>query len=168
LPAQTLKWIPSGDAGSFATLDMMRRLANAALTDPVVVKTARSAIAVAGPRDRDEHARAIKRYMQESFQFVSDPRGVETLSTPRAMLLDIQRRGMAQGDCDEAAILAAALGKAVGLRAQYVVVGFYRRGAPFVHVFTILRGTTGWLSLDVTRPMRPDLPPVTRRKHVEV
>lgn len=160
--------IGAGDIGTAATLRKMRQLVNASLTDPVVVQTARSLAAQTFPRDRDSQAQLIKEYLSEHFYFVADPRGVELLTTPRFMLQDIAKRNIATGDCDEAAILGAALGKAIGLPARFVVLGFGVVGASFAHVYTILRGGSRWFSLDVTKPQRGPFPPVTRQATVEV
>jgi len=64
------------------------------------------------------------------------------------------QRGVAQVDCDDVAMLGAALGKAVGLRARFVAVAFGPRGAPYRHVWAELGPRTNnvWLDMDTTRP----------------
>lgn len=158
--------IPSGVAGPRVTLGRMKQLVNQSLTDPVVIQAARSVVALEMPRDKDSHARAVKAYLVDHFQFIPDPRGVEALATPRIMLDRLRTGYFVQGDCDEAAILGAAMGKAIGLRAVFVALGFIPR-APLSHVYTILRGATGWLSLDVTKPQRP-LPAAVQQFCMEV
>lgn len=160
--------IAGGDLGSFQTTGKMRGLVNGALTDPLVIETARSVVTFCNSRDYDCRAQQIRSWLAEHFQFINDPYGVELLSTPRYLLNAIATRGYAQGDCDDVSILAATLGKAVGLRAKFVLVGFEGPRAPFRHVFTILRGSKSWYSMDVTKPQRPDLPKVTRAQEVEV
>ena len=160
--------IAGGDLGSFQTVAKMRQLVNASLADPAVIETARSVVALCVPRDYDCRAQAIRTWLADHFQFESDPRGVELVASPRYMLEQIARRYYVQGDCDDAAVLGAALGKAVGLKAQFVIVGFNRQGAPFSHVFAILRGSSRWFSLDVTRPARGPFPTVARTHSVGV
>lgn len=157
-----------GDSGTAQTVAQMRNLVNSSLTDPVVVATARALAAAAQVRDTDGQAENIKTYLMDHFQFVRDPSGVELLSTPRFMLDSITARMYAQGDCDEAAILAAALGKAIGLRARFILLGFSGSTGPLAHVFTLLRGRSAWHNLDVTRPQMGYTPTASRVQEVEV
>ncbi|MEE8177710.1 MAG: hypothetical protein V3T65_06925 [Acidobacteriota bacterium] len=68
------------------------------------------------------------------------------------MLEDMQRWGAAQVDCDDAAVLSAALGKAVGLKPRFVVLGFEGPTGPYRHVYTELFDGVAWTEMDVTRP----------------
>lgn len=163
--------IASGDRGALQTLNTMRALVNASLTDPLIIEAARSIVRMLPPRDYDGHAGAVRAYLQEHFQFVQDPNGVEMLSTPRYLLTQVNRRYFVQGDCDDAAILGAALAKAIGLRARFVIVAFFTPAAPFTHVFTIVKGaSSGWRDLDTTRAARyrGTSPTVTRNFEMEV
>jgi transglutaminase-like putative cysteine protease len=160
--------IAGGDLGALQTISRMRQLVNSSLTDPAVIQTARSVVALCPPRDINCRAQSIREWLSDHFQFENDPRGVELITTPRYLLDRIAARYYAQGDCDDAAILGAALGKAVGLRARFVILGFHRPAAPYSHVFTILRGAGVWHSLDVTKPARGPFPPVSRSSQVEV
>lgn len=164
----SVKRIAGGDLGSFQTISQMRQLVNASLVDPVVIETARSIVVACPSRDLTCRAVAVRDWLADHFQFIHDPNGVELLSSPRYMLDKIAARGYAQGDCDDVAILGAALGKAVGLRARFVLAGFEGPRGPFRHVFCILRGLDSWYSLDVTKPQRPMLPIVNRTEQREV
>lgn len=157
-----------GDFGTSQTVSAMRRVVNTSLTDAVVVQTARSLAASTFARDTDGQILAIRMFLQDHFQFVRDPSGVELLATPRSMLDAIHQRGVATGDCDEAAILGAALGKAIGLQARFILLGFQGAAGPLTHVYAALRGRSKWTNLDVTKPARGPFPPVTRRATVEV
>lgn len=161
--------IAGGTLGSFQTLAHMRALVRQALADPLVIETAREIVQALPARDADAHALAIREYLSEHLQFIPDPRGQETTATPRYLLTAIGRHYVVQGDCDDAAVLGAALTKAIGLRARFVVLGFFRPNAPFTHVFTAVRGRTRWWDLDTTRAARRLVQaPVTRVHHVEV
>lgn len=164
-----MKLLPmaAGDIGTAQTVHHMKKLVNQSLTDPVVVQTARGIALQYYQRDKDAQAQGIRSFMQDHFQFINDPRGVELLVTPRAMLDTITKRYVVSGDCDEAAILGAALGKAIGLQAQFALLAFEGRRS-YAHVYAILRGTSGWVSLDTTRPLRGPFPPVMRQTTVEV
>jgi transglutaminase-like putative cysteine protease len=157
----------AGDIGTAQTVHKMKQLVNKSLTDPVVIQTARGIALQYYQRDKDAQAQGIRSFMQEHFQFINDPRGVELLVTPRAMLDTIAKRYVVSGDCDEAAILGAALGKAIGLQARFALLAFQGRGS-YAHVYAILRGTSGWVSLDTTRPLRGPFPAVMRQTTVEV
>jgi transglutaminase-like putative cysteine protease len=134
----------------------MRRLANAALVDPVVIETARRIVEDAGVLGRNEGGKfnAIREWLLAHVQFLPDPVGVELLATPRYMLDTIRRAQFVSGDCDDAAILGAALGKAVGLRAKYRALAFGARSRPFSHVYTLLLVRGQWANLDTTRSTR--------------
>lgn len=160
--------ILTGDIGTAQTIAKMRQLVNRSLTDSTVIQAARNIAMQFYPRDFDSQARGIKNFLTEHFQFVNDPRGVELLVPPRAMLDTISKRHVVTGDCDEAAILGAALGKAIGLQSRFVLLGFQGKVGSYAHVYTILRGTSGWIPLDVTRPLRGPFPSVMRQTTVEV
>lgn len=163
--ASTLQqMIFGGDLGAMQTLGRMRRLVNQSLADPLVIETARSIVENAGLQGRDELGKylAIRDWMEEHLAFMPDPLGVELLSTPRYMLDRIRRTQFVSGDCDDAAILGAALGKAVGLRAKFRALGFVSPRRPFQHVYTLLLINGRWANLDTTRSQRFDPPPPAR------
>lgn len=148
-----------GDYGSQQTLQKMRSLVNASLSVPVVVETANSIAATVPPRDYLALAHAIRAWLQRNFHFVRDPVGVELLRDPVYQIRQWTTNGYISGDCDDAAVLGAALGKANGIGARFVAVGF-APGGPLLHVYTILTGRRDGgigslgpgVDLDVTRP----------------
>lgn len=152
--------ISSGDYGSRQTLDRMAALVNASLSVPLVIETANGIAATVPPRDYYAIAQAIRAWLTRRFRFVRDPVGVELLRDPEYQLRQWMTNGYITGDCDDAAILGAALGKAVGIGGKFVAVGF-RPGGPLVHVFTVLTGRASGgigslgsgVDLDVTRPV---------------
>ena len=109
---------------------------------------------VAGMPDGFEQATAIRDYLHNRVEFLRDPDGVEMLHGPVWQIQQIRRNGTVQVDCDDVAMLSAALGKAVGLRARFVVVGFDSRKSPYRHVWTELspRNMPAWVDMDITRP----------------
>jgi transglutaminase-like putative cysteine protease len=160
--------LAGGDLGAWQTLRKMRALVNASLTDPVVVAAAKEAVAACAAGDYECNAFQVGYWLGERFQFVRDPVDVELLHEPRYMLDAITSRGFFQGDCDDAAVLGAALGKAIGLRARLRAIGFDKVG-PFSHVIADVRTPRGWVQLDVTRPAQFDrLPVIARRLLMEV
>jgi transglutaminase-like putative cysteine protease len=159
MPVVTRATIAFGDYGSQQTLQRMRDLVNSSLSVPLVVETANGIAAMVAPRDYLGIAQAIRGWMQRNFHFVRDPVGVELLRDPVYLLQQWQQTGRIFGDCDDAAVLGAALGKANGIGARFVAVGF-QAGGPLLHVFTVLTGKRdsgmgslgAGVDLDITRP----------------
>lgn len=141
--------IPSGHAGIEETVRHMRRLVRDAEGRPLLARTA--ARIIAGARTDGTAAVAIREWMDQHTRFEPDPVGVELIRTPEYMLEMVATTGEASGDCDDVAVLGAALGRAAGLPARFVLIGF-RKGEPYQHVYTELGTPTGWLELDTTRP----------------
>lgn len=148
-----------GDFGSVQTLQRMRELVNASLSVPMVVEAANGIAATVPPRDYLAIARAIRAWLARNFHFVRDPIGVELVRDPQYQLMQFYNNGYITGDCDDAAVLGAALGKANGIGARFVAVGF-QPGGPLLHVYTVLTGRrdggmgslASGVDLDVTRP----------------
>lgn len=152
-----LSWIPSDDAGTRLTLARMADLVNGpeGQADPLVNETAHQIVLRVPPRDTLGYARAIRAWARSRFRFVPDPLDVETLRSPHYMLSHTDHLGgLMMGDCDCAALLAA-LGKAIGLPARFVVLGFSSLDNAWGHVYAELGTDQGWLDLDVTKPRGP-------------
>ena len=141
-------WIPPGDAGIEATVGHMRRLARRGADDDLLHRLA--ARIVDGSEGPGERARLLRGYLSEVFRFQRDPPGVEWIRTPRELAGKLEADGAASGDCDDVAVLGAALAHVMGLRSRYVLLGFDR--GPFSHVYTDVWTGDGWVDLDVTRP----------------
>lgn len=153
--------IPGGDLGTFATLGHMRSLANQGAYHPLTVSL--GSLIVEGVGDnRPLQAAAIRSWLQSSIRFHRDPFGVELIREVPEMLALVRARGLALLDCDDVSILGAALGKAIGLPARFVVLGFGNGlgAAPYRHVYTELFDGARWREMDITRPS--NLPPVSR------
>lgn len=155
--------IRGGQLGAADTVTIMRGLVDGAITDPVVIQTAREIVAHSGPRDVDAQIQDIRAFLADHFLFVSDPLNHETIMYPRTQLDTIARKVYVQGDCDDVATLGAGLGMAVGIPARFVTLGFRGPNAPYEHVYTELRGASGWKDLDVTKVQGRPVPVATRR-----
>lgn len=149
----------------------MRRLAINAAVQPAVREVgARIVLGVPG-MDGTLQAKVIREWIADHVEFLRDPYGVEALHEPVVMLRAILTRGVVQVDCDDVAILAAALGRTIGLRARFVTVGFNSPTAPFRHVWTELADPRAqvWVDVDVTRPAQGlSALPISRSYVVEV
>lgn len=131
----------------------MRRLVDDSLGAALIRDELQRILAGDTPRDDLAHARSIRRYLQEHVWFLSDPRGAELLHEPEFLVAEIRKRGRIGVDCDDAAILGASLGKNIGLRAYFQVVGFLDpKTGPYQHIYTLLDTGSGLLELDTTKP----------------
>lgn len=160
-------FIPSGDAGTYATLAIMRRLAKQGALHPLVRQTAIDITFGMGTNPTAQ-ARTIREWLSQSILFQRDPYGVEALHAPDAILRSVLTRGTASLDCDDVAVLAAALGLSLGLAARYVAVGFNSPNAPFRHVWAELADPRrpAWIECDITRPAQGLSGVAISRKHI--
>lgn len=147
--------IPNGDAGTKATLAQMVQLVRAASLHPIVRRQAIAIVQDAAGLDDRLKARLIRDWVDSRVLFMPDPLGAELLHSPDAVVAHILTDGIANLDCDDVAMLAAALGRSVGLRSRFVAVGFSPNG-PFRHVWSELGSPRSgfWLPVDPTRPMQ--------------
>ena len=153
--SSSTEMIPGGDAGVARTEDAMCAAVHEATADPYVVGFARLLTHSDTPYPSlvQEHAaRRIYAFLWGAWRFVDDPLDRELLRTPRAMLGEYAARGIIMGDCDEAALLGAALATAVNIQAALTVVAFT---ATYSHIYATLLPLDGVaVSLDITRPPR--------------
>jgi hypothetical protein len=141
-----------GDGGTYATLGKMRTLAQSGARNPLVRATAARLVELTEPNGI-LHAKLIRSWLEDHIIFLRDISTAEALYHPADLVLAIQRDGQVQCDCEDVAMLAAALGMSIGLRARYVVLAF-RPGGPFQHVYADLSDINGrlWIDCDITRP----------------
>lgn len=142
--------LPSSDLGTFFTVATMRAMVYREFMSPVVRLTAGDIVAGLG-KDGVEQSHAIRDWIDSHTEFLRDPDGVEMLHGPVWQIQHIRKHGIVRLDCDDVAMLSAALGKAVGLRARFTVLAF--GGGGYRHIFTELspRGVNAWVDMDVTR-----------------
>jgi transglutaminase-like putative cysteine protease len=162
---QVTKQVPFGDAGTYHTVGAMLASVRAEAHTQMVREAATAAISGAAPRDYAYQAELLRGWLQGHFLFQRDPTTTEYVMTPRYMLARIAQDGAVRGDCDDAAVLGAALAAAVGFPARIVLVGF-GPGAEFRHVFTEIQTPSGWRDMDVTRSPEQMIPPGAVRVRV--
>lgn len=144
--------LPSSDLGTLLTLAHMRALVYREYLQPIVRLTATQIVTGTGGTDALEQAHLIRSFLVDHTEFLRDPDGVEMLHGPVWQLQQIHNSGLVSVDCDDVAMLAAALGKSIGLQARFVVVAFRSMRAPYQHVWTELGRSGVWVDMDVTRP----------------
>lgn len=163
--------IAYGDAGIEQTLNLMRELIDTAIDSPRVVHLARALAVQTGERRQYAQAVVIREWLKRVWRFVYDPADRELLMDVDEALNALARLGVIPGDCDEAAIVGASLGRAIGLYARLIVYAFETDDDPAqttYHVFAVLLTDDGReVNLDVTRPRGP-VPAPTRSFAVDV
>ena len=161
-------WAATGTDDPRATLERMRELVRRDVVYPFVVQQATDIVRAAAPRDQLEQASAIRDWIAMHFRFIPDIRDVELLRSPGWQIQVIQRDGIVQGDCDDAAMLGAALGLAVGIPAVFEARAYLNPKNPYQHVVTILSTRRGPFELDTTRPNGLEPPAVAKTLRVRV
>lgn len=138
---------PGGPAGALHTVSRMRRLADAASLDPLLINQAVSIIHGVPAKSELHEIEALFDFVLNHIRYTRDVHGVETLSDPRMTLI------RQVGDCDDKATLLAALLQAVGYPTRFVM-GDYGSGE-YEHVYLQALAFGEWISLDATehRPM---------------
>jgi transglutaminase-like putative cysteine protease len=146
----TLAAIPDGVQGIRATLALMVNIARKSKTDYAVRDKALSLVSTLTQKDWLGEVRAIHQYVRDDIRYVKDINGVETLATPA------QTMQIGQGDCDDKALLTAALLETLGHPARFVAVG--RELGQFEHVLVETKlsfkgGASHWVSVETTEPV---------------
>jgi len=158
---------PRGARTAEVTLERMRDLVNASVERSPVLEAARAIVRGIDGRDFAAQLGAIAWFLTSRTAFLRDPVDDEYLQSPELMLERIRHDGVAEGDCDDVAMLGAALAKAIGFRAGFVAESYQGPAAPFQHVYAVVASPAGPRSLDVQRP-RELTHPALRRITLEV
>lgn len=106
-------------------------------------------------RDWDAEVASIFHWVQQNIRYTRDPNGIELFRTPRAIISD------EIGDCDDMAIMLAALLMAAGYRCRFRVIGLTE--GSYEHVYVVAGIPPGepneepekWVPLDPTQPYEP-------------
>ena len=145
-----------GVSAGLDTLHRMRAIVLEQIASPVVRQTA-AGICHGTGKNSDYQIHLLRTWLQSHVNFLRDPAGHELLHTPELMLMLLSQQGALDVDCDDVAMLAAALGMSIGLRAQFVMIG---AEGGYSHIWTELAAPVDgadWQELDITRPFQVDL-----------
>lgn len=151
MPRVEVRTIPEGDAGTLATVRRMRALVIDRCAHPVIRDLA---VSLGLGLQTSAQASAIRGWLRAHIRFQADPETTELLHDPVLMAQWIRERGVIGVDCDDVAIMGAALGCALGIPTRFVVVGFFEPQAPYTHVWAELFDGLGWRELDTTRTVQ--------------
>jgi hypothetical protein len=136
LPETKSYKLPDGELGNLATVQFLVKLARKRAKHPVVRQLALNIIRHAGTKSmfyKDESL-AIGNFVKNKMSYVKDIANVETVHDPLTMIDKIQR-GTASTDCDDHALLVAALLLSIGHRPVFRIVR-YQKGSPsYNHIY---------------------------------
>ena len=141
----TLQQIPEGDAGTRATLRVMRDVVRAWRVAPEVRQLAKQITANCEAKAFACHAMTLHAWVRDNIKYLPDVADVETIQTPDLTLRD------RVGDCDDQAVLLASLLQSIGHPVRFVAVGM-NAGGPFSHVYAETRIGGYWRAAETTEP----------------
>lgn len=127
-----LEKIPGGWKGTAATIKRMHQLAAQGKTDWTIVKVASVIVRGCQVKDYNCAASRIFGFVKRKIEFRLDPHQVELIQHP---LRTLERKA---GDCDDHAILLAALAGAIGIPYAFKTIkADTNRPNDFSHVYTV-------------------------------
>lgn len=136
--------IPGGLAGTQATIEAMRHKAVECSRHRRLVELARWIVEEVDRKDGDAEAEALFDWVREHVRYVKDPVGLEYVTGACDTIFVV-----AQGDCDDHAVVMAALAMALGHRAAFrTVAADPTRPAEASHVYAMILTPEGWKAAD--------------------
>jgi len=156
----TLAALPDGEAGVRATLNIMRAIKNAYKKLPSTRNLAISIIRDLPQKSFVRQIHLLHEYVRDRISYVRDIAGVETVQTPDVTL------NLRAGDCDDKAVLLAALLESIGHPTRFVAIGTSEDH--YSHVFVETKVGSKWLALDPTEPFSAGWRPPVIAKQMRV
>jgi transglutaminase-like putative cysteine protease len=141
----SLQLIPSGKAGTVATLKLMGGLVKDGKKNLAVRQAAARLVHQNGQKDWVGEARDIQHFVRDQIRYVKDIRGVETLQTAEKTL------EFGYGDCDDKSVLVASMLESIGHPTRFVAIGF--KPDDYVHVYTETKIGPNWVGVETTEPV---------------
>lgn len=141
--------LANGDAGTAQTIQVMRRLVDAALSDSAFVRKVTDIVRPVAAFDDVAEVKQIYDWVRRNIRFTKDPVTKEKLYPPQELLK------IRAGDCDDLSMLTAALAMAIGYPARWVTVSTNAESPQeFTHVWTEVEappGSGNWIAMDTAR-----------------
>lgn len=149
--------LPPGDDGVAATIAAIQAVIDDAAFGPDAKRLRALAAAIAagsGASSPQAFGVALWQWCRRYVVFERDPEGIELVRHPGDLLDSIEAEGVALGDCDDLATLAASIIAAASMRPVLVTVGRKNPGR-FEHIFFAIRLGGGELSRRTVFPLDP-------------
>lgn len=140
-----LQIIPSGPAGVYQTLRIMRDLTRHGKRDIAIRQKALELTGSLNQKDWLGEVKNLHRFVRDRIRYIKDIRGVETVAFPDITL------ECAQGDCDDKSVLLASLLESIGHPTRFVAVGF--KPGNYSHVYVETKIGNSWVGLETTEPV---------------
>jgi transglutaminase-like putative cysteine protease len=146
--------IPTGRHGTTEVLAHMARLVRESAREPAVRQMALDLVRSVYASRYADVVWGLKNFFMRHFRFIDEPD--EMITAPSRLLRAIREAGAAWGDCDDAAVLAAAMLYSLGFAVRFRAVIEQPDGS-FGHVFAEYKAPDSqvWLIFDPTVPYRP-------------
>lgn len=128
----------NGLAGNLQTVAFMKKIAREKAGDPRIQRFARLIVLRAGVPSHAyaDEALAIGEFVQAHMRYSRDPDGIEQLQDPCLMMDDIEE-GIAQGDCDDMALMIVTLLLAIGHNPFFRVVRYSDQAQSYEHIYVV-------------------------------
>lgn len=126
------------------TLGYMRQFVEEYKTHPLIRETALSLVQRLPQKDFHGEIDKLFQFVQTHIRYVRDIHEIETVQSP------VKTLEYGQGDCDDKAVLLAALLQSLGHPTRFHAVGF--RPRHISHVLLEVNTGDRWLPLDATEP----------------
>jgi hypothetical protein len=140
LPDQEIKKLGPGILGNLDTVEVMKKMAREYSRHDLVKRLATNILhynKIPSHHYLDE-ARAIGQFVQKHIRYVKDPVGTESLQAPDMMIRMMKDAGYAMGDCDDMALLIAALLMSVGIKPVFRAVKYSENSPSYNHIYVIV------------------------------
>ncbi len=132
--AYELIQIPGGLAGTAATIEVMKQKVLSDYQHQRIVQLARMIVAGQGRKDHVAELEALFDWVKEHVRYIEDPADLELVSGASYTIFV-----EGQGDCDDHAVVMAALAKAIGRPVAFRTVGADpSRPREFSHVYAMI------------------------------
>jgi hypothetical protein len=138
-PKMTQSPLPRGSQGNLKTVEVMKQVARARASHPVVRELALKILewAKTDSQNHLDEALAIGRFVKTRVKYVRDIHGVEQLHDPLT-LIDQIKRGVAAGDCDDMSLLTATLLLSIGHQPYFKIVKYRNHPGAFHHIYVVV------------------------------
>lgn len=129
--------LSGGLAGNYETTEYMKGIVKNFKGNPLVRRLAMYAVQGLASHAYVDEALSIGRFVQKNVRYVQDPPALEQLTTPDTLADQILRGRVAQGDCDDMALLIATMLASIGHEPLFRMVRYHGSSGPFQHIYVV-------------------------------